>query len=211
MGPARGYGVDSNSRPVLALSSRRAAMWYCFFISFAVGAMGGVALSSASISRWHRGSKSLVGDVMLLRGGTLDTEIEPTVKVTVLTAAGSPMLDLKARLELPLSTTVGELKAAVEAKMAGRPPVARQRLVFGPKLLADDAATLGSLLAPAPADTMDEFDDEDDATGDGVGAMPRDLSIMLDMVPPLPIEKSPPAALEAKLKVRKVLYACVHA
>lgn len=152
---------------------------------------------------------SRVGDAMLVRGGAVDAEVEPIVKVTVLTAAGSPMLDLKARLELPLSSTVGELKAAVEAKMAGRPPVARQRLVFGPKLLADDAATLGSLLAPSPADAIDEFDDEDvDAAGSV--AMPQDLSIMLDMIPPLPLEKSPPAALEAKLRVRNdtAVYVC---
>lgn len=172
-------------------------------LSGAVGAMGGAAMPRPT--SWHRGSGSLFGSsAVSVRGGGTAVEVGPTVKVTVLTVAGSPHLDLKARLELPLIATVGELKAAIAAKMKGQPPAARQRLVLGPLLLADDAQTLSSLLAPAPAAERDEFDDDDAGGGvsdSGAGVAARELSVVLDMLPPLPVDKSPPAALDAKLKV----------
>ena len=72
---------------------------------------------------------------------------------------------------------------------AGNPPAALQRLVYGVRLLSDDA-TLDSLLGgAADEDEFDEFDEGEAASGAGA---PRELSIILDMLPPLPADKSLP-------------------
>jgi hypothetical protein len=147
---------------------------------------------------------------LLVRGGSAATNSasattsssSETVKVTVLTIAGSPHLDLKTRLDVPLSANVSTLKSLVHERMAGHPPAAVQRLVFGTRVLAD-GEILSSIVAPPERDEFDEFDgdeedeeDEEDAATSG----PKQLSLVLDILPPLPVEKSLPAALEAKLK-----------
>ena len=68
--------------------------------------------------------------ILFCRGGS-SLDLESALKVTVLTAVGSPHVDLKSRFEISPSASVGELKKLVEEKMAGRPPPFAQRLVFG--------------------------------------------------------------------------------
>ena len=88
------------------------------------------------------------------------------LKVTVLTAAGSPHLDLRCRLgKVPVATTVSGLKRLIEEKMGGHPPPAAQRLVFGVRELSD-GETLEALAFPGAAAAggqgFDDFNDFDD-------------------------------------------------
>ena len=131
----------------------------------------------------------------------LEDDDGTSVKITVLTAAGSPHLDVRCRLELPGSATVGDIKAALAERMAGKPPPSAQRLVFGTRALESLEETIAEVAAPPPR-SYDEFDDEadeDGGFGDGAAAV-RELSLVMDIVPPLAADKSVPAALEAKLK-----------
>lgn len=102
--------------------------------------------------------------------------------------------EVQAKLELPADTTIGAVKAAVEGRMAGHPPAPIQRLVHGMRLLDDDEPLSGLL---APAEEEDEFSMDSDPAASGPA---NELTILLDMLPPLPVDKSLPAAIEAKLK-----------
>ena len=82
------------------------------------------------------------------------------------TAAGSPHLDLRCRLDkVPVATTVSGLKRLIEGKMGGHPPPAAQRLVFGVRELSDGEA-LEALAFPGEAAAggqgFGDFNDFDD-------------------------------------------------
>lgn len=80
-------------------------------------------------------------------------------------------------------------------------------------MLGDDLETLGGVLSPVGSTSKDEdeFDDDDDDFDDEeldastIATRNIELSLVLDMLPPLPIDKSTPAALEAKLKVTRII------
>jgi hypothetical protein len=55
----------------------------------------------------------------------------PSVKVTVLTNAGSPHIDSRTRFVCSTKDTVADVKRNIEEKMNGHPPTSLQRLVFG--------------------------------------------------------------------------------
>ena len=101
----------------------------------AAAALQGSCASAASLRRSLPSASS--SPVTWLRGGSTSpgedfTNLDAApVRVTVLTAAGSPHLDLKTRFEVPTNCTVAELKSLVEERMAGRPPKSEQRLVLG--------------------------------------------------------------------------------
>ena len=87
---------------------------------------------------------------------------------------------------------------------AGNPPAVLQRLVYGVRLLSDDA-TLDSLLGGAADE--DEFDEFDEGEAAGGAGAPRELSIILDMLPPLPADKSLPfvsGGIHIRVPVRPV-------
>ena len=119
------------------------------------------------------------------------------VRITVLTIAGSPHLDLKTRLDVPLTANVSTVKTMVQERMSGHPPAAVQRLIFGSRVLGDDEI-LNSIVRPRERDIFDDDDEDDDEDITPLG--PQQLTLVLDILPPLPVDKSLPAALEAKLK-----------
>jgi len=146
------------------------------------------------------------------RGGSTAPEL--TVRVTVLTSAGSPHLDLKTRFDVSATTNVSSIKLMVEERLAGHPPVGAQRLVFGTRELQNDETVLALVKPTVDEFDMDDEDDEEEEETDGSrspGSGPRkELSLVLDMVPPLPPDKSFPAAIEAKLKAYAAELAAVR-
>ena len=129
------------------------------------------------------------------------------VRITVLTIAGSPHLDLKTRLDVPLTANVSTVKTMVQERMSGHPPAAVQRLIFGSRVLGDDEI-LNSIVRPRERDIFDDDDnkvespvvDEDEDLTDG------EADLDADNIETVNMEKEKNNALKTKILLFLIIY-----
>jgi hypothetical protein len=90
-----------------------------------------------------------------LKGGLLGDEIKTEdvaakTNIVVLTSFGSSFLDKRKKFNIPVTTSIADLKEMIEQKFPGSPPFPLQRLFFAGRLL-EDSETVENITADSPS------------------------------------------------------------